>query len=45
MPHLEAVMDMLREIHKRRTMRSLRRRNGINEPSLLGVDREQYWQE
>jgi hypothetical protein len=45
MLRLEAVMDMLREIHKRRTMRSLRRRNGINESSLMGVDKEQYWQE
>lgn len=45
MPLLEVAMDMLREIPKQPTMRSSRRRNGTNELTTLGVEKEQDWQE
>jgi len=45
MLHQEVVMDMLSGTPKRRTMRSSRKRNGINKLSLLGIDKDQYWQE
>jgi hypothetical protein len=42
MLHQEVVMDMLSEIPTQRTMKSSRKRNGINKLSRLGVDEEQY---